>query len=263
VVTLAVVAGALAAATLYWAPRIAERRIDERVLAARTALVDVRNSLPDAQTALSTATEPDVDTTALSSVVPTLAALASAAESLDREATATLPAAAPFVGSSDRETLAAVQDRFGFMSAEADAISRRVATVVDYRLGASGLLDLPDLPDTATGEELRELGIVLAAALADGVTLATELPSDAALATHRQALLDLLTWFGDWQVDYLDALRRTSSEQASELAAEYTSRRATLDALLVPVLASLREEIDTMILELARQLDNTLLRLPP
>ncbi len=121
---------------------------------------------------------------------------------------------------------------------------------------------LPALPTKASAQILNDLSVSLASALADSVTTAGSLPADAALVDHTRALKSAIDRFGDWQVEYLDALRRDREAEAAALVTEVATLRTDLGDLLVPSLAAIRLDVDSAILELATQLENSLFRLP-
>ncbi len=214
------------------------------------------------QSALAVATSPLATGDDLIAAAPILARVAEAADALTRQGVEPLPDPPPIVGSADLDALAAVQERFSFMGAEGSAIARRLGTVIDYRLGAAAVVDLPELPTSTGVSGLNALSAQLAAALADSVTIVRALPADAALSEHRDRLDALLERFGTWQVEYVDALRREDAAIAAGLIDELDTMRRELDSALVPALAEVRTDIDTGILELASQLDTTLQRLP-
>ncbi len=262
VITFVVLVGVLTAFTIWWVPRVAEQRVEDRITRVRVSLVEVRNSLPSLQQALAIATEPATSVDDLAATAPPLAAALASAERLTSEGVDPLPDVPPIIGSQDLEILSAEQSRFSFMGAEASAVTQRISTVIAYRTGVDQLFAVPPLPTSASGEELSAVSVALANTLADSVAASAGLPADAALAGHAESVTAAIARFGDWQVEYIDRLRRTLSDDAATLISEWEAIIADLDVQLIAALGAIRSDLDTSILELASQLDRTLLRLP-
>jgi len=246
----------------WWVPRVAEGRVTDRLTQARADLASARDTLAPTQGALAVATEPTATVSELTAAGPPLAAAAGAAERLSLQGVTPLPDAPPIIGSSTLEALRSEQVRFSFMGAEATASAVRITALIEYRLGLDRILALPDLPTVAAAGGLNALTASLAATLAESVSAAASLPEDAALAEHAATVDSAIDRFGEWQVEYIEVLRRGLEAEAEILVAEISEVVARLDDALMPVLSSLRVEIDTAILELATQIDTTLLRLP-
>lgn len=246
---------AAAVAAVVILPGMAGRAASARAADYRSSLAELRTALPDAQSALAVATEPDVDDTTLGATAAPLGELVGRAAAVTRAGNEPLPSAPPLFSSVAIRDLAPFRSRLGPIGAEGTAIAERISAIADYREELRRLAVLPDLPDAAASSEISELSVTLASSLADGLAIVRELPADAALATHRRLLGEFLDFFGTWQADYLDALRQGDSASATQLVDALQSWRSDIDRELSSPLALVRSEVDAKILALAEAID--------
>jgi hypothetical protein len=252
----AVVAVVVAAVVLL--PRLVERQASNETTNYRAALVAFRAELPGTQSVLATATEPTTGPAALSALIPDLVKLDVAADQVRTLATEPLPEALPGLPTDPLDDLEPTREAMRRIGAEGNAVSDRIKAGVDYRSLLPGILDVPELPTAATTAEIQDLGAELASTLADTTGTLRDLPDDPAFAEHRETVRAAVDRFGDWQLEYLAALRADDEAQAQALVAELADLREEIATGVVPALATLRRQVDQAILALDEDAADTL-----
>ena len=245
----------LIAAGLFVLPSLAERRADSYLKSIMDPLQALRAELPDTQTSLAVATDPAADGAALAGLTTQLTTLAAKASALDAATQADPPSAPPLTSSAPIDAVEPVRQRAEPLGTAAIAIQRRIADLVEYRTLMTGFLVLPELPTTADSDTQATLRVDLAAAQAESASILADLPSDPALESHAAMARDINERFATWQVDYLEALRTGDAAAARTLIAELESSLVELDNALIAPLAQIRREVDTDLIELAREID--------
>lgn len=230
-------------------PQISTRRAATEAEGYSAALTDLRAALPEAQQVLASTTEPGSDTGDLATLGPGVTELDVASDALANLSTRPLPSTLPLVSRKALERLEPYRDAMSRAATDGSDIARRISAAIIYRLRVVEFLELPDLPVAADTARIDELGVTLAAELADSTGLLADLPQDV-FSDHRRVLEDALTRFSDWQIAYLDALRTGDNSTAAALVAEITELQAGVDTALVPSLATLRREVDAAIIDL-------------
>ena len=76
------------------------------------------------------------------------------------------------------------------------------------------------------------------------------LSAEPVFEAHRSGVATAVESFGDWQLDYLDALRGDDQVAAGDLIDEVARLRADVFSTIVPALANIRSEVDAAILRL-------------
>ncbi len=105
-------------------------------------------------------------------------------------------------------------------SQEGLAIERRLGDALTYRLVFQKAFQIPDLPGTASPDEISALGVELGLGLAATLDALAALPNDLAFETHRAEAETLANRYAEWQIDYLSALRAADLPTATALVEE-------------------------------------------
>jgi hypothetical protein len=254
------VLGGLLGVVLMWIPTISERAASERTAAYANALVEVRRRLPDVQQVLGSVTDLTLDIPA--DAAATLTGLTSAAKNAGDLAADELPATFPLIPRSPIEELQPHREQLGLVAADASSLGSRLDAIYRYRAATENLVALPPLPTEANASTVNELSVSLATLLADVTGTLSGLPADEALGTHRNRLGEILDRLGEWQVEYLDALRREDATTAAALIEEATLWEQRLDSAMRAGMGTARSELDIELVRLASDIERALAGLP-
>ncbi len=239
-------------------PRFVRSEAASTALRYETALVDLRNVLPDAQLALATLTDPTAVAGDVTATVPTVAALDAAAHDVVVLGDAPLPSTPPLVPRGPLDALEPARQQLSVLGTEGSSIASRLGHIFSYRTTVGDLLDTGPLPVTADPQQINTLSVDLAETLADDAELVAALPDDAAFTQLRGAVDDALVRFAAWQGDYTEALASGDDATATVLVAELSDLRRSLIHLLDVALADVRPDLDSQIIELAGQIETAI-----
>lgn len=253
---LAIVAVALVAVALVLLPSITRSRANDRRQLYRDTLSNLRTELPDTQTSLAIATDPGSDLAQIQDRSTELTQLASSVSAVEDAAQLALPSSPPLTSKAPIEELEPIRRRLEPIGSNGLTIQRRISNLVSYRSLLASFLQLPDLPTSANSDQQSELRVSLAAANAQSASVLAELPSDVALDDHHAQARALSERFGDWQVEYLEALRTEDAASAGTLVAELEASLSDLNDALVTPLAQIRRQVDNDIIDLASSIDD-------
>jgi len=236
-------------------------RLAEKATATyRSAIVEAQDVLPAASEVMLTITDPAVTTEGLSDAAVTLAQLDTASRNLFTYASEPLPSTPPLVSRDALDSLTPVRSDMANASQDGLAVERRLGDALTYRLVFDRAFALPELPVSATPDEISALGVELGLGLAGTLDAIAALPSDPAFESHRAQAEVLANRFAEWQIEYLSALRTGDATQASGLVEEL---HATVDKVttgiadpLQTVAAWATGEIDKFETTLARLVGN-------
>jgi hypothetical protein len=246
---------ALVVVGLVLLPAITRNRANNHRNMMTAALDALRSELPDTQTSLEIATEPDSTTTDLGDLSTQLTALSAKASAVDSAGRAPLPSTLPLTSSQPIDELAPIQKRLEPLATTALTIQQRIANLIEYRMLMNNFLVLPDLPTEADPATQSDLRVAMASAQAESASILADLPDDVSLSEHTALARQINASFATWQVDYLEALRTQDTVTAEMLIADLTSQLNELDAQLVTPLAQIRRQTDTDLIDLARSID--------
>lgn len=249
---------ALVVVGLVLLPTITRNRANNHRNMMTAALDALRGELPDTQTSLEIATEPDSTTTNLGDLSTQLTALSAKASAVDGAGRASLPSTPPLTSSQPIDELAPIQKRLEPLAATALTIQQRIAGLVEYRMLMNNFLVLPDLPTEADAATQSDLRVAMASAQAESASILADLPEDVSLSEHTALARQINESFATWQVDYLEALRTQDTATAEMLVADLTAQLNELDAQLVTPLAQIRRQTDTDLIDLARSIDEVI-----
>lgn len=261
--TVVLIIGALAVVVVgfLWLPSVTRARATDQRDLYQNTLMSLRRELPKAQTSLAVATDPTSTVAAMADRATELTAWAAAASEVDAVSSRALPAAAPLTSSAAIDHLEPIRQSLEPLATVAASIQARISRVIEYRTLMAGFLDLPDLPVAADDTEMSTLRVRLAAAQADAISVLSDLPDDPAFDEHRVQARKLADRFGDWQVEYLEALRTTDPTAAQALLTELdTARTGLLESIIGP-LSEVRQQVDADIIDLATRVDAILVTL--
>lgn len=247
---------ALVVVGLVLLPTITRSRANNHRDMMTAALDALRGELPDTQTSLEIATEPDSTTTDLGDLSTQLTALSAKASAVDGAGRASLPSTPPLTSSQPINELAPIQKRLEPLATTALTIQQRIANLVEYRMLMNNFLVLPDLPTEADAATQSDLRVAMASAQAQSASILADLPEDVSLSEHAALAKQTNESFATWQVDYLEALRTQDAVTAEVLIADLTAQLNELDAQLVTPLAQIRRQADADLIDLARSIDD-------
>ena len=256
-----VIIGAVVAAVLL-SPRLVERQAASEAADYSEALGTLRGTLPASQQVLRVLTEPDTEADNLSDLVPDLSRLQAAADEVVDLAVRPLPQPLPLVPSDALDNLEPSRDAMGVLGSDATMLSVRLADGIAYRSLIEGFLDFGEVAANAPVAEISGIQERLALALADASAVLAELPGDPVFTEHRDALAAAVTAYRDWETNLIAALRNREVTTAQRLLDDHADLLEDLEQMLVPALAALRSEVDATILDLDRDLVETINELP-
>jgi hypothetical protein len=254
---LVVILGAVGAAVLL-SPRLVERQAAAEASDYSDVLTELRGTLPATQQVLKVLTEPETATDTLSDLVPDLSRLQAGADNVVAAAVRPLPTPLPLIPSGALDDLEPSRDAMARLGSEATALADRLADGIAYRSLVDGFLDAGELPTSAPTPDINEIQNRLALAFADASGVLGQLPGDPVFADHRAALSAAAEGHRAWESEY----RRDDFETIEQLLDERAQLLTNLEISLVPALAELRVALDADILELDRQLADTINGLP-
>ena len=227
-----------------------------------SALTSLRATLPEAQQALASVTDPGTSTSSLFSLAAELSRLDAASRQVVTRAARPLPDTLPLLPRGALEDLVPTRELMAMLGEDGIAIGARLSAVISYRTTLDAILVYPSLPVRADASQINGLSAALAATLAGSVATLADLPLEPAFATHRSEVEAALERFGEWQTDYLDALRRDDIGATAALKAEVQQLRIDLLDAIFPALAATRSEVDAEIIALDRALDRAKSNIP-
>ena len=254
VIVLLLAIGAVVVAAV-WLPIAARNEAQ----AVRTSYYDaafvVRDYLPVSQGALDAITDPASDPSAVTAAVPVIAELDTRAFALEEVTAEPLPTTLPFIPSPELDELAPLQDRGAILGAASSDLARRLGNAYVYRTSMPLLLDLGDLPSTATTEQINALAVQTASTLASDAGVVADLPDDPAFVEVKAAAIAALDRATVWQDEYLESLANEDEASATVLIAEMDQIRTDLGVATVDALIAFRGTADVAIVELAADFD--------
>lgn len=232
---------ALAAATVVAAIQLPSRVETQLRSDYRLALADLEQQLPGLRQDLAVVTDPSIEPVALSESTVALSQLDDAARELFDLASTPLPALPGFLRGDLVEVMTPVSDSSLAIAERGLALERRLADTLTYRLVFARAFQLPELPDTATAEEITAVSVDLSMALAATNDLLSQLPEDPSLDAHRLQAERVAERWEAWQVEYVTALRGRKTVTAGALVRELTASVANLDTALQGPLAEIAQ----------------------
>lgn len=259
VVLVAVLIGVIAAAVIIYVPRFAEDRAADVSQDYRTELLAVQAAIPGAVEAAAAIADPAIDGIELSIRIVPFSRFQTASLSLGETVRKTLPELPPLFPDSPIQELAPTRERLSLVAGRADVITSRLSKFVSYRIEFEKMFVLPDLPSSAEAGEANVLSLALAEMLVDSLDALTALPSDPFLDEHRDQATATFEFFQEWEIDYLDALRRGATAQATALRADATGANRLLRLGLESPLMQLQQWADAELAGLDRDVTGALI----
>jgi hypothetical protein len=220
IIVAAAVGLAIAVTLLQVGIRLPNRLAEQARDSYRSAIVEAQNVLPAATEVMLAITDPTVPTEGLSDAAVTLSQLDTASRSLFTYASEPLAGTPPLVSRDALDSLTPVREDMAETSQDGLAIERRLGDALTYRLVFGRAFHLPELPVTATPDEISALGVELGLGLAGTLDAIAALPNDPAFETHHSQAEVLAGRYGEWQIEYLSALRSGDLATATELVEE-------------------------------------------
>ena len=226
------------------------------------ALTSMRETLPQAQQALASATDPSTSASSLFSLAAELSRLDAASRRVVTRAARPLPDSLPLLPRGALEDLVPTRELMTMLGDDGLAIAARLAAAISYRTTFDAILMYPSLPVRADASQINGLSVSLAGTLANSVAILADLPLEPTFAAHRIEVEAALGRFGEWQTDYLDALRSDDTGATAALIAEVQQLRVDLFDAIFPALAATRSEVDAEIIALDMALARAISDIP-
>jgi hypothetical protein len=195
-------------------------------------------------------------------VVPTTAELSARAHEVATLGSEPLPNTLPLIPRGPLEELEPVRGAMAVAGAQGDVIAVRLGHGFAYRTTVPALLATPELPTEADSATINQLSVTLAESLADSSRLVSELPDDPAFADVKSNADTATIRFAAWQPEYLEALRSGDVDAATALIIELDEMRLGLEEANVQALLVMRTDLDQQIIDLAENIEATLLIIP-
>ena len=253
IVLLLAIAAVIVAAV--WLPIAARNEAQAVRVAYYDAAFLVRDQLPESQVALDAITDPSSQPNDVTASVPIIAELDTRAFALEEVTSEPLPTTLPLIPSGEIDQLEPLQDRGAVLGSASSDLARRLGNAYVYRTSVPLLLDLGELPTSATTEEINALAVRIASTLAADAGIVADLPDDPAFTAVKSAAETALERATVWQDEYLEALANEDPDAASVLVSEMDQIRTGLATVSVDALIAFRTEMDLVIVELAADFD--------
>lgn len=249
-------------AAVVFLPRVAEQEADDVAAEYQQALVELRNVLPGTQAALADLTDSAATPEQVAEVVPATAELSAKAHEVATLGSEPLPNTLPLIPRGPLEELEPVRGAMVVAGAQGDVIAVRLGHGFVYRTTIPALLATPELPTEADAATINQLSVTLAESLADSSRLVSELPDDPAFADVKSQADTATIRFAAWQPEYLEALRSGDVDAATALIIELDEMRLGLAEANAQALLVMRTDLDQQIIDLAENIEATLLIIP-
>ena len=220
VIISAVLMMTIAVALLQNGIRLPARLADEAVATYRTVVTDAQDVLPTAREVLLAITDPAVTIEGLSDAAVTLSQLDTASRNLFTTASEPLSSTPPLVSRDALDGLTPVRSEMANASQTGLAIERGLGDALTYRLVFEKAFLLPELPVSASPDEISAVGVELGLGLAATLDTIAALPHDPAFESHRTQAESVAARYGDWQIQYLSALRAGDLTATTSLVEE-------------------------------------------
>ena len=259
VITAAVLLAVVVAAWL-WLPTTVTAEAEEEAADYVAVIEDLRDLLPEAQQALAAATDPATEAINLFPLSAQLTRLDAASGEVIARAARPLPDTLPLASRGPLEDLEPTRTAMKALGETGMAIVGRMADTITYRTSLDGILVYPSLPVRADPSQIN--GLSVAETQATSESIEANLPRDPAFDAHRFTVAKVLDEFSAWQTRYLDALRSGDEAETASLIDNLTTLRGNVFVSLVPALATIRSEVDAMILDLNADTTATISSMP-
>jgi len=229
---------AIAVTVLQIGVRLPIRLAEQATVTYRAVITEAQNVLPTAREVMLSITDPTVTIEGLSDAAVSLSQLDTASRKLFTNASEPLSNTPPLVSRDPLDALAPLRSDMAVASQDGLAIERRLGDALTYRLVFDRTFALPELPVTASPDEISSLGVELGLGLAGTLDAIAALPNDPAFEAHRAQAEVLATRYSEWQIEYLSALRIRDLTAATVLVEELQTAVERLTAgISVPLQA--------------------------
>jgi len=212
--------------------------------------LQMQASLPSARSAAEVITDPGAATVALAEARNSLIGFSTSAAALEGLVSRPFPTPPPLSSGSAFDPLKPIQADLIASSDLIGGVEDALSDAITYRSLIDQSFLLPLLPIVADDVTLTDLSGQLATAVASSRAAVRQLPLGPSFETHRNSALSLITRLDTWQASYLDALRLSDIDAATELKTEITTRIGTLRATVGQPLSLVAAEVEVSLDEL-------------
>ncbi len=214
------------------------------------ATLQLQANVPGARQAAAIITDPASGPTELTEARNSLIGFDSSATALDRLVSEPFPTPPPLASGDAFDALKPAQTDTLAATALAASVEESLADAITYRTLTDQSFLLPTLPIAADEVTRTDLSLQIATTISATRALVRQLPIGPSFDAHRADAQTVLTRLETWQASYLDALRLSDIDAATELKVEITDRisalRNTLRQPLQLVAASVSVELDEL-----------------
>ncbi len=226
-----------------------------------SSALQMQANVPRARTAALVITDSSAGTDALAEARNSLIGFSTSAAALEGLVSRPFPTPPPLASGSAFDTLKPIQADLLTSSGLISGIEGSLADAITYRSLIDQSFLLPALPIVTDEVTLTELGGQLASAVASSRAAVRQLPVGPSFEAHRNSALSLVARMETWQASYLNALRLSDIDAATELKTEITSRITTLRATVGQPLSLVATSVSASLDELEVLLDSAVIDL--
>ena len=212
--------------------------------------LQMQASLPSARSAAAVITDPGAATAALAEARNSLIGFSTSAAALEGLVSRPFPTPPPLASGSAFDPLKPIQADLIASSDLISGVEDALSDAITYRSLIDQSFLLPLLPIVADEVTLTDLGGQLATAVVSSRAAVRQLPLGPSFETHRNSAQALITRLDTWQASFLDALRLSDIDAATELKTEITTRIGTLRATVGQPLSLVAAEVEVSLDEL-------------
>jgi hypothetical protein len=189
-----------------------------------TATISVQDSVPGAREATVVITDASSETADLAEARNRLIGLDTSAAGLEALVSRPFPTPPPFASGDAFDALKPVQADLLAATDVVRATDDLLTDAITYRSLIEGSFLLPPLPIVADEVTLSNLGEQIATAVSSTRAAVRQLPIGPAFEAHRNQAVALVNRMEGWQASYLNALRLSDIDAATEFKTEITQR---------------------------------------
>jgi hypothetical protein len=189
-----------------------------------TAAIDVQDGISAAREAAAVITNPSTETATLAEARNRLIGFETSANGLESLVSRPFPTPPPLASGDVFDALKPVQADLLMATDLVGEADNLLTAAITYRSLIEGSFLLPPLPIVADEVTLSNLGEQIATAVSSTRAAVRQLPIGPSFEAHRNRAIALVNRMEGWQASYLNALRLSDIDAATELKTEITDR---------------------------------------
>ena len=189
-----------------------------------TAAINVQDSVPDAREAAAVITDARSETASLAEARNNLIRFDTSAASLETLVSRPFPTPPPLASGDAFDALKPAQADLLGATGLVTSVDDLLSDAITYRSLIEGSFLLPPLPIVADDITLSNLGEQIATVVSSSRAAVRQLPIGPSFDAHRNQAVALVNRLEGWQASYLNALRLSDIDAATELKTEISDR---------------------------------------